>query len=170
MTFLLYIWIKIKLYYGILRGYIGLLKKELQFVADNVPNPELDYLRKIGISYRADMLGNIKWDCQFDSVEVFKRGGADCNSLNRIVQVYYHLRGFKAYLVTTIADPFKLSHGTCILKNKDGLFYTADYGYIGSKIYPSAERAIQAVATEYKVKKIRAFIIQDINWNVKWKI
>lgn len=162
-NFILSLWITIKCFYSKIVGWIGKLDKEIECISKlDLKTCNYSELNKIGIVYKRDLLNNKQWDFQFDSVEVIKRKGGDCNSLNRVVQVYYHMQDFKTYLVTYIAKPFKMSHSTCI-GIKNGKYYCLDYGYILEM--KNLKECFLYLENIYHCKMI-GFVIQDINWKI----
>jgi hypothetical protein len=162
---LLIIWLKLKCWFSRRMGWIGDIHCETSFVACNFPGiPDMEAMDKKGIVYKPDRLfWLIPFDWQFDSVTVQKKGGGDCNSLNRIVQVACHLSGMEAYLVTYIAKPFSKSHGTCIARDrKTGYWWLMDYG-IRQLRSDSLEDCARKCAEIYASKMV-CFVAQDINW------
>lgn len=158
MKIILFIWIKIKYLYAVLRGYIHPLKQELAFIKKTIKSPYYNDLTNRGMKYQRDFL-----DSQYDSITAFQKKKDDCDGFNRIAQVYYHLQGYKAYLVSYIADPFEKTHTTCVLE-KNGYFVDADYGYMG-KIFASTNECIKAIAERYNSKMV-CFVAQDIAWEI----
>jgi len=125
----------------------------------------------MGAKYKKDrkstILGDIQWDYQYDVVTVFEKGGGDCNSLNRIFQVWQYMNGNTAYLVTFTCTHAKNNHTTCIYK-QDGKYYTCDYGGPPSNPRNSIVDCITAVAGVNGIdrKHIISYAVQDINWKI----
>ena len=161
MKLILFIWVNLKHLIAKINGWIHPLKEELKFVKKKVKSPEYFELVKNGkMKYKPDSL-----DEQYDSITALTIEGDDCDGFNRIAQVYFHLKKYKAYLVSYIAEPFKMSHSTCILESGD-FFLDADYGTI-RKSYASMEECVKAIAERYGAKVV-CFISQDIDWKVIW--
>lgn len=162
MKSFLKIWVKLKCWYAKKRGWINPLSKELSFV-QALTDDQLQELKK---KYKKDLLLNcIPWDWQFDSIETFKRGGADCNSIHRVWQVHEYLQGRKAWLVSYIAKPFIKSHTTCIIEDQNGKFYSMDYGNRGVKRYDSINKCLCDISNKY-TSIHTCYVKQDINWEV----
>jgi hypothetical protein len=149
------------------KGWVGSVATEIAFMQEkNFPSLNMKILEANGIKYLPDLkrIGSrkVQWDNQYDSVEVFKRKGGDCNSLNRVIQVYWNTQGMNAYLITYVAKDFKLNHTTCVVKTLEG-YIPMDYGYRGPAC-KSLKLAIDVIAAKYKTS-IVDYAIQDINWN-----
>jgi len=152
MKTVLKIWITIKVIYGRLKGWIGSLEKE----KEAVKRYELGLIKKI--PYKQDKFLGLQWDYQFDAVKAFT--GGDCNSIHRVWQIYFSNMGFDSYLVTYIAEPFKMSHGFC-MSYKDGIYYSCNYGNIHE--HKTAKEAVEFVASLYE-SKVKCFVMQDTRW------
>lgn len=159
-TYFIYIWFKVLI--NKIIGNISPLSRELIFVNGFV-NVTMGILKDRGIIYKADLLNGKQWDWQFSADKVAGRGGADCNSIMRIYQAFWYLKGWNAYLVTIIADDPAKCHATCIIeKNKE--YFLVDYD---DKIQcDSYCDCINTVQKKYNIHKITDLVSQDINWKV----
>ena len=152
-------------------GWIGPSIKEIDFLNRNgLMACDLKSLESLGVTYKPDRLEilgaadlRIQWDHQFDTITTFKKNGGDCNSLNRIAQVYSCMMGHKSYLVTyTSIDPNK-NHTTCIYQNMEtGLYYDYDYGVEGTA-HDDLKSCVSTIAEKYKTE-VLAYVVQDMNW------
>lgn len=166
MKKLLKLWVKIKCWIGKKFGWIKLVHTERTFVQFKFPDkvPTAYDLKVCGVNYKPDrLLWIIPFDWQFDSVTTWKRGGGDCNSLNRIIQVALVNRDIQAWLVTYIAKPFSMSHGT-VLTFENGKWYSYDYGN-KSQPHNTQESALQEVASKYN-SEVRCYVMQDVTWQI----
>jgi len=139
---------------------------------------EVDYMRRKGIQelnmrvlernrvfYIPDTIGRkkpVQWDYQYDSIALFQRGGGDCNSINRAIQVNRHVQGTEAFLVTYVAKDFKKNHTTCITKAR-GQYWDCDYGYNRGGPFDTMHDAVQFTASLYKTRALY-YVVQDITW------
>ena len=94
-----------------MRGWIGNVQDELNYVKKYIKEPTWEALREKGLEYKKDFI-----DSQYDSRTAFRKGYDDCDGFNRIAQCFWHNKGYEAYLISYIAKPFSKSHTTCILK------------------------------------------------------
>jgi len=167
MKLIFSIYIYFKTLWGVLRGWIHPVEEELQFVKKHIKSPIYDDLKKNGMKYMSDLLfGKVQWDRQYDSITAYKTKGDDCDGFNRIVQCWYHLQGYKAYLVTYIADPFEMSHTTCLIE-KDGIIKNADYGSEGKAYHDyDFELCIESLAYQRYGARVVRYVVQNINWRL----
>lgn len=160
------IYIESKIYTARKAGWINPIEQELEFIKNHeMKSPSLDSLKKYDVVYKPDTFGaheKVQWDYQFDSITTFKRGGGDCNSLNRIAQAYATTKGYEAFLVTYVATEIEKNHTTCIMKKND-FYHDYDYG-ITHSTYDTLEDAIDGVAKRYGTSTIE-YVVQDIAWN-----
>jgi hypothetical protein len=169
--------ISAKLEYAKAKGMVGKVEDEIAFIKDYVYKNEFDHLRhfnsseldKLGVKYLQDKLKTgknpIQWDWQYDAIKTIKRGGGDCNSLNRVIQVYRHTLGEQAFLVTYVCVNPMANHTTCIIKTIDG-YIDCDYGYFkgyskDKPAFKSLKGAIDAIAQK---DIVLSYVAQDINW------
>lgn len=182
--FLLSLWVDRKVRHGKRRGWIGPVTPELYFLAEKTQD-EIRALKYIQDRTRS----GLPWDYQGDAIECFKRGGGDCNWLNRVWQVFWTLSNCEAYLVTFLHRPapvehlwnfytprngferwfykvlnffgVALAHATCIVRSKSGRWYGSDYGSI---LYgESFDDVLAKIAEQYGIK-VSAYVAQDVNW------
>jgi hypothetical protein len=162
------LWVWLKCFTARLLWWIGDVDKEKDFIKSAFPGiPTLADMEAQKIRYIPDrVFGFIPWDYQFDSRMTFYRGGGDCNSLHRIIQVAAHNAGLEAYLVTYLAKPFILSHTTCIIREGRD-WWVLDYGEKTLKSATIGE-AISKCAEKYgsRLAAPGAWVIQDINWHI----
>ena len=143
--------------------------KEIQYVQKLVQNNFKDYLyvpsyselcKKLNIKYKHDLLFNlIPWDYQFNSEQLIKRGGGDCNSLHRLLQVIYYLKGKDSYLLHMFFTPFK-GHTTCLIIDEE--YTIVDYD---SKITgPTLKNVINQISEIYE--KVNYCYLETIDWKI----
>ena len=122
-----------------------------------------DLCRELKIKYIHDRIFKIiPWDYQFNSEQVVKRGGADCNSLHRILQCIGHLKGYEAYLCHMFWSPFK-GHTTCVLKK--GESYTVlDYDTMlaGNNLKELLDETLYLYG-----KKLKFYYMETIDWKIR---
>ncbi len=171
------LWLPIKLVLSGLFDYRRYkVEEEINFMERSSLNPhKIDWSRK-GL-YRDDKLfGKTQFDWQLDAINLFVRGG-DCNSIHRLWQVWYHIQGYTAYLITLKTKPFKNSHSFVVfqkpLDNGAIKWFMSDYGdeiELDSsfnvaltklkEIYPKLDKSYT------KGVQIKAMALQDINFKV----
>lgn len=156
------IWIFIKREIAKRMGWIGDVGRELLYVKEYIKDATWEALKEKGLRYKKDFI-----DSQYDSIKAILNKEDDCDGFNRIAQCYWYNKGYDAYLVTYWAKPFRQSHTTVILK-VNSIYIDCDYGYYGAGYY-SLENCISSIASRYK-SKVKAWIVQDINWRIKWQI
>lgn len=158
--------IELKIAEGRRTDKIGDVQDELDFIhSKRLRDLNMGILRDIGLEYIPDRTGGkrpIQLDYQYDSVSAFHRGGGDCNTLNRIIQVHRYTQGYPSYLVTYVGKRFIDNHATCVIQTKDG-FMDCDYGYSSGKTFATLTEAVNFVAGKYKTRAI-FFVVQDITW------
>jgi hypothetical protein len=149
------------------KGYVGPVSKEIDFIkGKNFLILNSVVLDKLGVKYLRDLkkVGKkyLQWDYQFDSIRAFERGGGDCNTINRIIQVHNHVKGTPSFLVTYVTAKLVDNHTTCILKTKDG-YVPCDYGYYNpNTAFKTMKEAVYCVAGD---SLVLMYAVQDINWN-----
>jgi len=167
LKIILTIWVWLKCFVSRLLWWIGDVEKEKEFVKITFPNiPTMADFETKNIRYIPDrVFGIIPWDYQFDSRITFYRGGGDCNSLHRIIQVAAYNAGMEAYLVTYLAKPFLLSHTTCIIREGRD-WWVLDYGEKKLKSSTLGE-AVSKCAELYNSRLMApgTWVVQDINWH-----
>lgn len=130
--------------------------------------PNMQDLEALGIQYQPEfLLSIIPWDYQLTVMEVLKKKAADCNSLNRVVQMAALTKGYEAYLVTYWPDTgIADAHTTVILKSKneagEKTWVPCDYGYFGPS-FTSPDECVSHIAEEYKCRPL-AYVAQDWKW------
>jgi len=152
------LWVRIKWIIGRLMGWIGTLESEIKLIKQYKLS-EL-HLHSTAM-YKPDKLLGMPFDYQFDAVRTLNKGG-DCNSLHRCYQVYYYNKGYRSYLVTYIAEPFKMSHGFCVYRYHN-LWVAVNYDV--ETHHTCLTEAIEHVASLYQSTPI-TYVIQDIKWRV----
>jgi hypothetical protein len=166
-------WIKnIRLELGKELGYISDFHIELDFMKQKFGTEIISWGRmqkEQNVKYKADLLfGRIQWDWQYSADKTIQTGGADCNSINRIYQMFLTINSIETFLVTYWVNKpnFNLSHTTVIGK-ENGKYFDFDYGIRTNNCV--SEKWIDVVleiASRYKVEEISAITVQDIFWNI----
>jgi hypothetical protein len=132
---------------------------------------ELQRLHDKKVDYIHDTLfGLIPWDYQFTSIQLIKRGGGDCNSIHRLIQVILSLQGKEAFLVH-MAYKGKLlkGHTTCIYK-ENNLYWVLDYDTTDIYGFSITECVKTLIESKYNSKGCKHFYVEDLFWNkVKFK-
>ena len=150
------------------KGWIGPLRKEISFLNSiGLLSCDTKTLSERDVVYKPDVLSvgkfSIPWDYQFDTATTFIRNGGDCNSLNRVCQVFKYMETGAAYLVTYVAHDPKKNHTTCIYYSKvNNKWFGFDYGK-ETKGFDTFKETLDQIAGKYKVDVLN-YVAQDINW------
>lgn len=130
--------------------------------------PTMKDLEAMGIRYRSEfLLSVIPWDYQYSAVEVLKRGFADCNSLNRVIQCVAIVKGMLAYLVTYWPDTgVREAHTTVIIRTPSGRWRPCDYGYLEDVVFKDPDDCVDHIAQQYNTG-VSAYVAQDWKWKFK---
>ena len=185
MKHLLKFWIYLKIKYAKKQGWIRGSLFEKVFLK----NKQVEDV--YNLRYIPDRLGKLLWDYQYDAIETFKRGGGDCNSINRVWQIWTAINKHtdNVFLVTFLHKSFdKKSYNKYLSKqkikpsiltwilNKLGVlsahtgcvfydnknYYVMDYGQtIKADNYLDA---VKKLANKYRCQ-LKCYIAQDLNFN-----
>jgi hypothetical protein len=157
---LLKLWVRLKCWYAKCRGWIGCLQAEKYYIDRYIDDIDVALSK---IKYTQDKISNVQWDHQYDAKYVWQKKKGDCNSIHRLVQIYYFQKGYWAWLCTYIAKPFKKSHSFVIIK-ENGKYFGINYSDITRK-RRTAREVVRDIARLYDSKAI-AYCYQDEHWRL----
>ena len=160
MKYKLYIVYKILI--SRLFGYLKPFEKEAAAYKEHIKKPTWGAMQKYNIAYQRE-----KYDFQNSADQTIEKKAGDCEDIHRVFQVGYHLKGYKAYLVSMWGiDIFnkRFGHAFCVCSDGNGQYTLIDYNDIS--ITNSLRAAVEIVRHKYKVNTVKAVVIQDIAWKI----